>query len=130
MHPVSRPAIVLVKIMRVYSPAIGITTRPARCAKPFIIRSPPLPFPIDAIVVRWLDVKTDDVAMLGHVNALLINVIVGNSGQSTPTRRIRQREEVKQRLPAPINPALWDNVAGELRAGHRINNGNQSSGRT
>src|SRR6266705_823122 len=89
VNPVNRPSIVFVKIMRANSPAIVVAARPAGGAESFIVRSPPLGLPIDGVFTRRPEIKTIDITVLWHVNALLKNV----AARIAHRRRIRKWEE-------------------------------------
>ncbi len=64
-----------------------------------------------------LEIKTDDIAVLGYVGAQLIDIAPGVAGDGG----IWQREIVEQRLTALINPTERNYVTGELNASERVN---------
>src|SRR5689334_11938463 len=74
-HPVRRPAVVFVEIMRIDAPAIVVVTGPARSSRSEVIGSPPLILPIDCVVVRRLNIEAEYLASLGHVSRALKHVI-------------------------------------------------------
>ena len=74
VNPAGRPTIIFVKIMRADSPAVGVAAWPAGGAESFIVRSPPLGLPVNAVLGRRLEIETIDITVLGYVNALLKNV--------------------------------------------------------
>src|ERR1700682_5592646 len=130
MHPVGRPAIILVKVMRVDSPAIGIAAGPSGGAESFVIRSKPLSFPIHVVLIGWLEIKTDDIAVLGNVDALLSTIFIGSTCQSCAAGRVRQREVIEQRLPALIISVEGNYVVRECDARDGIKNDGFYAART
>src|SRR2546425_2881348 len=108
MHPVSGPAVIGVEVVRKNSPPICITAGPPGGAKSFIVPGPPLVFPVQAVVICRLEVKTKEIAVFRYVYALLVNVIVGVTGRRATKRRIRKWKDVEQREAARI-PAVPGN---------------------
>src|SRR2546429_365486 len=107
--------------MRVDPPTVDAVgpIGPTRGTKSQVIGSPPLRLHVDAVFVGGLEIKTNDVTVLGYVGASLRDVAarVGSG------RRIRQWKVTQQRLTALINSTRGNNIARELQARSWIKNG-------
>ena len=119
VNPVGRPAVVLIKVVREYPPAVGVAAGPPRRAESEVVRSPPLPLPVDAVLAGGLKVEAYDVAVLGHVNALLVDEVEGCAGERATADGVGQREEVQERLTALVDAGERDDVQARRVGGRR-----------
>src|SRR5215813_4480568 len=96
--------------MRRDAPSVGITTGPTRGAETFVVGSPPLSLPKDAVVVRRLHIKADHVAVFRHINTLLKYV----TSRIACDWRVRQWEKVQKVLHASFDSLGRNNVIHDV----------------
>src|SRR2546425_6626496 len=127
VYTVGRSAIVRVKVVRANSPPIDAvgSVGPSGGRRSLIIRCPPLRLEVNAVIGSRRQVDTKKIAVLGHVDTTLKNVL----SRVTRSRGIRQRIVVEQILRALVNPASGNDIARELHTSERIENYGRNAAR-